>query len=63
MRMKDSFRFISFSMEYTVVEMYVCNWNRQSQHDGRIVEFLRELEIVELLDPRPVFYGRKTVAT
>lgn len=50
-------------MEYTVVEMYVCNWNRQSQHDGRIVEFLRELEIVELLDPRPVFYGRKTVAT
>lgn len=43
--------------------MYVCNWNRQSQHDGRIVEFLRELEIVELLDPRPVFYGRKTVAT
>ena len=50
-------------MEYTVVEMYVCNWNRQSQHDDRIVEFLRELEIVELLDPRPVFYGRKTVAT
>lgn len=40
------------AMEYTVVEMWECDWDRKVKDDAVLGEFVSQLEIVEPLNPR-----------
>lgn len=38
-------------MGYTVVEEWECNWDWEAEYDLLMSEFLKDLEIVEPLNP------------
>lgn len=44
-------------MEYIVVEMWECDWDRKVKDDVVLGEFVFQLEIVELLNFCDVFFG------
>ena len=50
-------------MGYTVVEEWECNWDWEAEYDLLMSEFLKDLEIVEPLNPCHAYNGETTGVT
>ena len=48
--------------DYTVIEMWECQWDRLVDNEPDVSQFLRSFDLVPPLEPREVFFGGRTGA-
>jgi len=48
--------------DYTVIEMWECQWDRLVDNDSDVSQFLRSFDLVPPLEPREAFFGGRTGA-
>ena len=48
--------------DYTVIEMWECQWGRLVDNEPDVSQFLRSFDLVPSLKPREAFFGGRTGA-